>query len=84
MGLSDTVFSDDEEEEDEETHLNRFLTNNNNNKNLSASRYKHPKDVEQACLRLHVRNHPAYFFNPCKTRSASDQSVVTLDFSKSG
>jgi sestrin len=53
MGLSDTVFSDDEEEEDEETHLNRFLTNNNNNKNLSASRYKHPKDVEQACLRLH-------------------------------
>ena len=69
MGLSDTVFSDDEEEEDEETHLSRFLTNNNNNKNLSASRYKHPKDVEQACLRLHVRN------NPLKL-------VVHLDFAK--
>jgi len=64
MGLSDTVFSDDEEEEDEETHLNRFLTRNNNNKNLSASRYKHPKDVEQACLRLHVTTNNLIFFKP--------------------
>ena len=55
MGLSDTVFSDDEDDEElHDTPLKRFLTANNNNKNLSASRYNHPKDVEQACLRLHV------------------------------
>ncbi|CAG5080816.1 Oidioi.mRNA.OKI2018_I69.PAR.g9712.t1.cds [Oikopleura dioica] len=54
MGLSDTVFSDDEDDEElHDTPLKRFLTANNNNKNLSASRYNHPKDVEQACLRLH-------------------------------